>query len=233
MRVLGLIPARGGSTGVPRKNIRPLAGRPLIHYSIDAARAAVVIARVVVTTDDEEIAEVARRAGAEVPFLRPVELASDEAPMLPVVRHAVEELESRGDGFDAIAILQPTSPVRRAGLIDDCVRLLDESRADSVITVLPVPDEYNPYWVYLDGDEQPFLRLSVGKGEPIARRQELPHAYHRDGSVYLVRREVVIEKNSLYGQRIAGFVSDRGSVVNIDTPEDWTAAEALVARSSG
>jgi CMP-N,N'-diacetyllegionaminic acid synthase len=232
MRVLGLIPARGGSKGVPRKNIRPLAGRPLLHYSIDAARAAADVSRVIVSTEDEEIAQLSRSAGAEVPFLRPAGLASDHTPMLPVVRHAIEQLESGGDSFDAVAILQPTSPIRRAGLIDECVRLLVENHADSVITVVPVPDEFNPHWVYQVADEQPFLKLSVGEGEPIARRQELPQAYHRDGSVYVVRRDVVIELNSLYGRRIVGCILDRGSAVNIDTPEDWIAAEGLVARSS-
>lgn len=228
VRVLGLIPARGGSKGVPRKNVRSLCGRPLIAYTIDAALAAHRLSRVVVTTDDPEIAAVARACGAEAPFLRPSELALDETAMLPVVRHAVQALEDDGDRFDAICLLQPTNPLRRAEEIDACLALLEESGADAVVTVLPVPVEYNPHWVYF-ADAAGTLRLSTGAAAPVPRRQALPAAFHREGSVYATRRDVVMEEHSLYGRRVMGHLVDAARSVNIDGPDDWARAERLVA----
>ena len=227
MRVLGVIPARGGSKGVPRKNIRLLAGKPLLHYTAAAALAARRLTRVVLTTDDEEIAEVGRREGLEVPFLRPPHLADDAAPMLPVVQHAVRWLEARGATFEAICLLQPTNPLRRPADIDACIDALEAREADSVVTVLPVPSEYNPHWVYFS-DDAGRLHLSTGETTPISRRQDLPPAYHREGSVYVVRREVLMEADSLYGRTLVGHPIDPARSVNIDTPEDWARAERLV-----
>lgn len=228
MRVLGLIPARGGSQGVPRKNIKLLAGRPLLWYTAQAALAAQRLARTILSTDDEEIAEVGRRCGVEVPFLRPAELARNDTPTLPVAQHAVRTLEADGDRFDALCLLQPTNPLRRAADIDACIELLEASDADAVATVLPVPSEFNPHWVYFR-DEDGLLRLSTGEATPLPRRQELPPAFHREGSVYVVRRDVLMEGNSFYGRRFRGHVLDLGASVNIDTPEDWQRAEALLA----
>ena len=146
-RVLGLIPARGGSKGVPRKNIKLLCGKPLLEYTAQAALASRLLSRVILSTEDEEIAEAGRRCGLEVPFLRPQELAADDTPMLPVIEHAVRWVEERGERFDAICLLQPTNPLRRAEEIDGCIELLIGTGADSVVTVLPVPAEYNPHWV--------------------------------------------------------------------------------------
>src|SRR5581483_400682 len=148
MRVLGLIPARGGSKGVPRKNIRLLGGKPLLAYTAEAALAAQRLTRVVLSTDDEEIAAVGQSFGVEVPFLRPVELAQDNTPTLPVVQHALRWFEEHDTRFDAICLLQPTSPLRRAADIDASIELLERSDADTVISVLPVTLEYNPPWFY-------------------------------------------------------------------------------------
>lgn len=226
MRVLGLIPARGGSKGVPRKNIKLLAGRPLLEYTAAAALAARRLSRVILSTDDAAIADAGRRAGVEVPFLRPAELANDSAPMLPVVQHAVRALEEQGDHFDAICLLQPTNPCRRPDDIDGCIELLEHRNADAVVAVLTVPTEYNPHWVY-EPDAEGWLRLSTGEAAPIARRQELPQAFHREGSIYVTRRKVLMELNSLYGKRLAGFSMPADRSVNIDTMEDWERAEAL------
>lgn len=225
MRVLGIVPARGGSKGIPGKNVRPLGGKPLLAHTAEAALAARRLSRVVLTTDDERIAEVGRACGLEVPFLRPAELAMDDTPTLPVLQHAVTELESQGDRFDAVCLLQPTSPFRRAGDIDGCIEMLENEGLDAVVSVLPVPPEHNPHWVWFrNGDG--LLRLATGEDQPIPRRQELPPAFHRDGSVYVTRRDVLMEGNSLYGKRLGGFLADSRSV-NLDTPADWEQAERL------
>ena len=227
MKVLGIVPARGGSKGIPRKNVRLLGGRPLLAHTADAALAAHRLSRVVLTTDDEEIAEVGRSCGLEVPFLRPAELAQDDTPTLPVLQHVVAELERAGDRFDAICLLQPTSPLRRAGDIDGCIELLETEGLDSVVSVLPVPHEHNPHWVYFR-DAEGLLRLSTGEEQPIPRRQELPPAFHRDGAVYVVRRDVLMNGNSLYGKKLGGYLTDPARNVNLDTPADWDRAEQLL-----
>lgn len=229
MTTLVLIPARGQSKGVPRKNIKLLGGRPLLEYTAQTALALTRASSVVLSTDDEEIAEVGRRCGLRVPFLRPTELARDDTPTLPVIRHAFDWLESRGERYDALCLLQPTTPLRRTEDVDACIELLDESGADAVVTVLLVPARHNPHWVYFQ-DETGALRLSTGEASPITRRQDLPPAYHREGSVYVTRRDVVMEGNSLFGRRLLGYPIDPSSTVDIDTPDDWARAEMMVER---
>jgi CMP-N,N'-diacetyllegionaminic acid synthase len=227
MNVLAVIPARGGSKGIPRKNIRMLGGKPLLQYTVEAAFGAERVTRVILSTDDEEIAWVGRRLGVEAPFLRPPELARDDTPTLPVIQHAVRVLERDGADFDAVCILQPTHPFRRAEDVDGCIELLESSGSDSVVTVLPVPAEHHPHWVYFEGAGGT-LRLSTGGREPVARRQDLPAAWHREGSVYVVRRNVLMEGNSLYGDRLVGYPMSGRKLVNLDTWEDWRRAEALL-----
>ncbi len=228
MRVLGLVPARGGSKGIPRKNARLLAGRPLLAYTADAAAGARRLSRVILSTDDTEIAELGRACGLQAPFLRPADLARDDTPMLPVVTHAVEWLEAQGQRFDAVCLLQPTHPLRRAEDIDACIELLERQHADAVMAIARVPDEYNPHWVYTRCEDG-CLHLSTGERTPIPRRQDLPPAYHREGSVYVTRRDVLLEQNSLYGRNLLGYVVDAARTVNLDTPEDWSRAEAMLA----
>jgi CMP-N-acetylneuraminic acid synthetase len=227
MRVLAVITARGGSKGIPGKNLALLGGKPLLAYTADAALAAKRLTRVVLSTDSERIADVGRRCGLEVPFLRPAELARDETPSLPVLQHAVAFLEAQRQRFDAICLLQPTNPLRRAEDIDACIGMLESSGADSVVTVLPVPHEYNPHWVFF-GDARGELRLATGESQPIPRRQELPPAFHREGSVYVCRRDVLMEQGSLYGRRLLGYPMDPARAVNIDLPEDLARAEAAL-----
>jgi CMP-N,N'-diacetyllegionaminic acid synthase len=228
MKVLGLITARGGSKGVPRKNIKLLNGHPLLWYSAKAAAEAKSLARVILSTEDEEIADVGRKLGIDVPFMRPAELARDTTPSLPVIKHSLMELQARGESFDAVCLLQPTNPFRRAIDIDGCVNLLMDSGADSVISVLPVPNEYNPKWVYWR-NELGELSLCTGDAEPISRRQDLPPAYHRDGSVYVTRVNCIMEGNSLYGNHTVGYQMRPEHSSNIDTLDDWLAVEHRMA----
>ncbi len=228
MRVLGIIPARGGSKGIPRKNLRPLAGKPVLAYTVESARAARSLTRLLLSTDSREIAELGRRLGVEVPFLRPPELARDDTPMVPVLQHAVSYLEEAGESFDAVCVLQPTCPLRQPRVIDGCCRLMESSGADSVVTVLPVPHRYHPHWVFLQSSEQ-WLRPALG--DPvITRRQDLPACFYRDGSVYLVRRSVLMSADSLFGERTRGYPADPEFSVNLDGPEDWEEAKRQVAR---
>ncbi len=226
MRVLGLIPARGGSKGVPRKNIRELGGLPLIGHTIESARGTTRIDRIVVSTEDEEIASVARSLGAEVPFMRPESLARDETPMLPVLVHAIESVIAAGWSPDAVCLLQPTFPFRRPEDIDACIDALDARKADCVISVHRVPHQFNPHWVYLERPDGS-LRLSTGESQPIARRQDLPAAFHRSGAVYVSRTRTIMEQASLYGDRVVGYETASSGSCNIDTMEDWAEAEAL------
>jgi CMP-N-acetylneuraminic acid synthetase len=232
MNVIGLIPARAGSKGVPRKNVRVLGGKPLLWYTAQAALASKRLSTVVLSTDDREIAAIGRDYGLHVPFLRPADLATDSTPMLPVVQHAIAALEADNQHIDAVCLLQPTAPFREAGLIDACIDLLVGSGADSVVTMKEVPHEHHPYWVYFP-DEQGFFRLSTGQAQPTSRRQDLPPAFHREGSVYVTRRDVVMEGNSLYGERLVGYrIDPEAASVGIDTMADWARAEATVALRS-
>lgn len=227
MKVLGVIPARAGSKGVPGKNMRPLCGKPLLQYTVEAALGARLLTRVILTTEDETLAQLGEQYGVEVPFLRPGHLALDETPMLPVVQHAVNFMEQYGQRFDAICLLQPTHPMRQAQDIDACIELLKSSDADSVVTTLSVPPEHNPHWVYFQNDLG-LLQISTGESEPIPRRQELPAAFYREGSVYVTKRDVLMEGNSLYGSRLVGYLLNPQMSVNIDSPNDWSRAEALL-----
>lgn len=229
MKVLGIIPARGGSKGVPRKNIKLLAGKPLLAYTAESALQAKLLSKVILSTEDSEIAEVGKSLGLEVPFLRPPELALDTAPTLPVVIHAIDYLQKTGEEFDAICLLQPTNPLRRAEDIDKCIELLEKSGADSVISVMKVPHEYNPNWVYWQKENGEMV-LTTGENEPIPRRQDLPPAFHREGSIYLTKTEVLLNYGNLYGKTVRGYEIDSNNSVNIDTIEDWHSAESLFAK---
>ena len=230
MRVLGLVPARGGSKGVPRKNLADVGGRPLIALTIETAQRAERLDRVVVSTDDEEIAEVARSLGADTPFMRPPGIADDQAPMLGVVQHALRALAGAGDVYDAVCLLQPTSPLRPTRLIDDCIELMERRRATAVVTVRPIPPEHNPAWA-LTIDDRGYASWPDGALDPISRRQDLPEAFHRDGLVYVTRSSVA-EGGSLYGTAVVP--ADTGSLplCNIDTPADLAALRALVERGA-
>jgi CMP-N,N'-diacetyllegionaminic acid synthase len=226
--VLGLVPARGGSKGIPNKNIRILAGLPLIGHSIAAARQSGVIERIVLTTDDPGIAEIGRGLGADVPFRRPPELAQDDTPMLPVLQHAVNAVMKSGWSPAIVVLLQPTAPFRRMSELQAAIALLQNSpEADSVVSVEAVPGHLSPYYVMKisGGLLTPFL----ADGARFTRRQDAPVAYSRNGQFYIVRRRVLLEGNSLYGTNCLPFVT-KHEAVNLDTLSDWSAAEALAGK---
>lgn len=230
--VLALIPARGGSKGIPRKNIRAFAGAPLIAWSITAALRAEMVTRVVVSTDDEEIAAVARAWGAETPFLRPTELAQDDTTDYPVFRHALDWLAARENYRpDVVVQLRPTSPVRPQGCVDDAVRLLlAHPEADCVRGV--VPSGQNPFKMWkLDPDSGRMLPLLQVEGiaEPYnAPRQSLPKTYWQTGHIDAIRASTILEKGSLTGEIILPLMIDPRYTADIDTPADWERCERLL-----
>ena len=232
MKILGLIPARGGSKGVPNKNIKLLGGKPLINYTIEVGLACAEITKLVVSTDSPEIAKISKAAGAEVPFFRPAELATDTSPSIDTVIHAVEFFEKEGNQFDAVCLLQPTSPFRTAEEVQKAISTFIEKEADSLISVRKVPHQFNPHWIFEPNADDDFLKIATGESEIITRRQELPPAYYRDGSIYLVKTEVLLKKRSLYGERIAFSLSENDVFVNIDTMEDWERAEKGILKSN-
>lgn len=218
-RVLGLVPARGGSKSLPRKNIRPLGGRPLIAHSIEVGLASRTIDRVVVSTDDEEIADIARRHGAEVPFLRPARLAEDHTPDLPVFRHALDWFDKH-EGWrpEIIVQLRPTSPLRRPGDIDLAVEMLDDRQdADSVRSVAePLENPYKMWSVTADHWLTPIL--TSDRQEPFNMpRQRLPTVYWQTGAIDATRRRTIMNLNSMTGERIAPLIVDALGTVDIDT----------------
>ena len=222
---LAIIPARGGSKGIPGKNIVPLLGRPLVAYTIEAARKSRWIGRVLVSTNDPEIAAASKRFGAEVPFLRPAELARDETPTLPVLQHVLAQLKS-AEKYEPeiIVLLQPTSPLRRVEDIDRAVALLHQTGADSVVSLCAA--EHSPYWMNrLEGDRVlPFLD-NVPEYE---RRQDLPPVYRLNGAVYATRRRILMEQDRLLGEDTRGIVMDAESSVDIDTPLDLRIAMLIL-----
>ena len=224
MRVLGLITARGGSKGVPGKNIKLLAGKPLLYYTAQAGLDSKSLVKVALTTDSINIAEVGKSLGLDVPFIRPPELAKDDTPTLPVMQHAINFYKEQGKEFDAVCLLQPTNPLRVPGDIDACVALMEKENFDSVIAVMHVPHIYNPVSVYFM-DEHGKMRLSTGAAEPITRRQLYPDAFAREGSIYLTKTKVLMEDNSIYGKSTGGYIMNTPVHINIDSLEDWAIAE--------
>jgi N-acylneuraminate cytidylyltransferase len=232
MRALGIITARGGSKGVPGKNLKLLGGKPLIHYSIEAANDT-PLERLILSTEDPKIAEVARSLGCDVPFMRPAELARDETPHLPVIQHAVQWLiDHQGYRAEAVVILQPTSPLRSSADIAAALRMLELSGADSVVSVNEVPAHAHPMRM-LHVDDGGFATLFVN-GQPVRRRinrrQDLPQAWLMNGAVYACRPDVLFGASpSLYGDRVVAYPMPIERSISIDNPEDWQAAEHALA----
>ncbi len=227
--VLGIVPARGGSKGVPRKNIRKLAGRPLLDYTAAAARDSGVCDRVVLSTDDADIAAVGRACGLEVPFLRPPELATDESAMLPVLQHVLEMLAREPWRPDIVLILQPTSPLRRPQHIRWVVQQLKESKADSVVTVVELPRHLSPdYVMRIEGGR---LRPFLEEGARVARRQDARPAYVRDGTAYACWRETIERFGNIYGDDCRPLLVDPRESLSIDSIDDWHEAERRLASS--
>ena len=220
------MPARAGSKGIPGKNLKLVAGKPLIAWTIETALAATMLDRVIVSTDSPEIAEVARRYGAETPFIRPAELAQDNTSGVAPVLHAAQWLaENEGYHSDLIMVLQPTSPLRIPADIDRAIELLCEKNADSVVAVRPA-DEH-PYWMHwrdTDGRISDFMEFDP----PIYRRQDLPDLYVTNGAIYVTRYEVLMEQKTFYPSNTFSLVMPAERSLDIDTPWDLYLADLIL-----
>lgn len=224
MKTLAIITARSGSKGVPRKNIKLLGNKPLIQYTIEAALASSLLTDIILSTDSEEIAGVAQKLNIETPFIRPTALATDTASSIDVVLHAINFLENQSRYYDAICLLQPTNPFRPVDFIDKSIKKFEKSGVDSLISVLPVPTEFNPHWIFKPGINDT-LHIATGEKDIIKRRQDLPPAFFRDGSIYITKVSVIKLQHSFYGDKIGYIESDPFFYVNIDNPEDFENAE--------
>ena len=228
--VLALIPARGGSKSIPRKNIRLFAGHPLISYSIAAGLAAESVTRLLVSTDDEEIAAIARKYGAETPFLRPAELSQDNTPDLPVFQHALQWLEEN-EGYrpEILVQLRPTSPLRRVWHIDQSIyQLLAHPEADAIRTVCePFQNPFKMWQIDPEGFMQPLIHTEYQEAYNMPR-QLLPAVYWQTGYVDAAWRDTIIEKASMTGERILPLVIPPNDWIDIDSADDWRRAERLL-----
>lgn len=228
-KVLAVIPARGGSKGVPRKNIRPLCGRPLIGYTIEQALTMRrLFHRIIVSTDDEEIASVARQFGAEVPFLRPAALARDESPVIPMLQHAVDFVERQDEiRMDWVCLLQPTEPFRSPDDLERCLELGSTSGGDSVISVVRVFATHPILMKRIENDQ--LLPFCLEEREGTRRQDYQPPAYMRNGAIYLTRRDVLMNQGSIWGKWIHPYVMPLERSVSIDTELDFKLAEIMMS----
>lgn len=225
MKILGLIPARGGSKGVPRKNIKLLGGKPLIEHTIAVGMACKALHTLIVSTDDEAIAEVSRQAGASVPFLRPAALATDQSPTIDTILHTLEWCHTHHQYFDAVCLLQPTTPFRSKEDLRAALEVFGQRSADCLMSVREVPHTFNPHWVFEEDPESGFLQTATGDTKLITRRQDLPPAYYRDGAIYITRSEILLKQHSIYGQKVVAYHMQHSPDINIDGPDDWERAE--------
>lgn len=231
-KVLGLILARGGSKSIPKKNIKLLGGKPLIAHTIEKARTSRYLDRIILSTDDEEIAAVGRKYGAETPFMRPKELAEDATQDFPVIVHALEWLKANENWkSDFVVHLRPTHPFRKVEHIDEGVRLLTQNpKADAVWTVgIPPVTPYKMFSVGSDGFLKPVLELDGMKEAFNMPRQKLPKAWNHYGQVDVARYETIMEKRSMNGECILPIFLE-GELIDIDTPVDWEFAEFMIQK---
>ncbi|MFL1012223.1 acylneuraminate cytidylyltransferase family protein [Flavisericum labens] len=229
MRILAIIPARGGSKGVPNKNIKLLNGKPLLAYTSEVAIQSKYLSEIILSSEDQSIINVAENLGVHVPFVRPSVLAQDDTPTINVIIHALKWYAKQSVFFDAVCLLQVTCPFRTVDFLDASITKFIESGCDSLISVQKVPHQFNPHWAF-ELNSAGTLKIATGEKRIIPRRQELPEAYHRDGSIYITKTEVILKQNSLYGETITFSESSSEFNINIDTPEDWEKAEGLIDR---
>lgn len=221
MKILGIIPARGGSKGVPGKNIKLLGGKPLIVHAIDCAKSSGMLSRIVVTTDSGEIATVAQKFGAEV-ILRPSDLATDTSNVITAVKHVLEQLQ---EDFDIIVLLQPTAPLRTGSQLNEVIQMLSDSDdLEGIISVVPMDDVHPARMYNLEKDDyiSPYLK----NGE-VLRRQDIAPLYYRNGCFYAVKTKAFFEQNSFMVQKKKAYVMDVNWLVNIDIPRDFALATIL------
>lgn len=224
-RTLALIPARGGSKGLPGKNILPVGGRPLIDWTIAAARGSRLVDRVVLSSDDDAIIATARACGCDVPFRRPAELATDTTPMIDVVLHALDALPE----YQRVVLLQPTSPLRTSADIDAACEALDRSDASACVSVSPV--EQSPYWMYRLTDERRMQPL-IDTGSQATRRQDLPEVFALNGAVYVARADWLRQHRTFVTSETIAHVMPLERSIDIDTAADLEAFKRILAEHS-
>lgn len=229
-RVLALVPARSGSKGLPHKNIRPLNGKPLLSWPISAARASKYVDRVVISTDSTAYAEIACQAGADAPFLRPAALASDSAPSIDFILHAVDTLEAAGDAYEYLVLLEPTSPLTEASDIDAALEALDAQReiADAMVGVTPMVSIHPAFAVRLSGQGllQPYAAPSFGQ---LPRRQDTEPLYSMDGSLYISSVASARRERAFCHLRTLPYVTPRWKSFEVDDLVDFICIEAILA----
>lgn len=225
MSLLAVIPARGGSKGILEKNTKLLSGKPLIAWTIDAAKQAQCIDRIIVSTDDPKIKEVAEKCGAEVPFLREAKFATDESSSIDLALDVAQKLP----GFDWMLLLQPTSPLRTSSDIDDIFKFCQDHKVSSAVSVCESSE--HPYWMY-QKNESFSLHPFISDRPEITRRQDLPKAYCLNGALYLAKVDWLFEHRSFIGPQTLGFVMPRKRSVDLDTIEEWHWAEYLIKKKN-
>jgi len=225
--ILAIIPARGGSRGIPRKNLRLLYGKPLLVYSVEAASGSRYIDKVVVSTEDREFVKVAINSGAEV-IRRPPKLAQDDTPSLPVYKHVINHLEKTKRFYpNIVVILQPTSPLRTVKDIDQAIEKFLTAKCDSVVSVCET--EHPPHWMYtLEGER---LKSIIEGGDRVTRRQDAPEVYRLNGAVYVTHRDVIMKQNRVMGDDTRAYIMPVERSIDIDTEIDLKLAELLMKES--
>ncbi len=221
-KVLAIIPARGGSKGVPGKNIRAIGGKPLVAWTIEAATASRYIDRLILSSDDDDIIRLAKTYGCEVPFRRPAELATDDASTVDTVLHAVDNIEEK---YDLLVLLQVTSPLRTTVDIDCCIELYAQTQASSVVSVTET--EKSPYWMYTI-DEQSYLAPLLANDELPQRRQDAPKVYLLNGAIYVIGVEKFLESKSFVLDKTQAYEMPKERSIDIDTESDIVAFEELI-----
>ncbi|UAB86173.1 acylneuraminate cytidylyltransferase family protein [Zunongwangia sp. SCSIO 43204] len=227
MNIIGIIPARGSSKGIPGKNIKTLCHRPLIAFTIESALESNYLTKVFLNSEDEHILQEGENYTIEN-YKRPFQLAQDDTTSIAVIKEQLENLIKEDQNIDAICLLQPTTPFRRKNLIDDAITKFKAGNYDSLISVREIPHEYNPYWSFSDRDGT--LELTVERKQIVSRRQDLPKTYHRDGAIYITKTEVILEKSSFFGNKTGFIDTTEDPYVNLDTMEDWIKAEELIKK---
>jgi len=223
MKVLGIIPARGGSKGLPRKNIKTICGKPLIEWTINSAKASNVISDIFISTDDEEIAEIVRSLGMEVPFLRPKKFAQDDSSTFDVIKHV---LDSYSNDFDYIILLEPTSPMRTADDIDNAFNLLLKYKHKSIVGIAKIESQHPSFsvWKNIDGTIKSVIDMA-GKA---VRRQEVDDIYYYEGSLYISEVREYLRRKTFYHESTMGFVMPKYKSLEIDDLDDFIMTESLM-----
>lgn len=229
MKILVIIPARGGSKGIPHKNIKPLDGKPLIHYTIDEAREIVGDEDICVSTDDPEIIKCVEDYGLKVPFVRPEELATDTAGTYEVLLHALNFYEKQGRNYDVVLLLQNTSPFRKAEQIKEALKLYSPD-VDMVVSVKECAA--NPYYCVFEEDSNGYLHVCKGDGN-IFRRQDAPKVYEYNGAIYIMNAETLKTTHMHKMQKRVKYVMDEISSFDLDTMTDWNIAESIIKEKKG